>query len=267
MDDKKFRDQNDQSRQFYREHHQHQTYDIVKEKQKHFKQFKFMKATIWEAFQHLDKIEDESDPDIDIPQSFHAFQTAQAMRKDNQPPWLILTGLIHDLGKVLLKVEPQWAVVGDTFPVGCRYSPKIVNYEYLHYNKDFSIPEYQKKLGIYERGCGWDNLDFTWGHDEYLYSVLKNEQQKDPKKMKLPEEALYIIRYHSFYPGHQDGAYRYFMNEKDRNMEKYLKLFQRYDLYTKDGQINVDEFNKEILTELPYYISLVNHFVPGKLDW
>src|SRR2546422_6255074 len=39
----------------------------------------------------------------------------------------VLTGLIHDLGKVLcLFGEPQWAVVGDTFPVGCAHSDTIV---------------------------------------------------------------------------------------------------------------------------------------------
>ena len=37
--------------------------------------------------------------------------------------WFVLVGLIHDLGKVLcLFGEPQWAVVGDTFPVGCAFS-------------------------------------------------------------------------------------------------------------------------------------------------
>ena len=35
--------------------------------------------------------------------------------------WFHLVGLIHDLGKVMAFFgEPQWAVVGDTFPVGCK---------------------------------------------------------------------------------------------------------------------------------------------------
>ncbi|HAO96880.1 MAG TPA: inositol oxygenase, partial [Verrucomicrobiales bacterium] len=43
-----------------------------------------------------------------------------------------LTGLIHDLGKILcLFGEPQWAVVGDTFPLGCRFSEKIIYHEYF----------------------------------------------------------------------------------------------------------------------------------------
>jgi hypothetical protein len=67
----------------------------------------------------LDSIVDASDPDISQAQTLHAFQTAEALRAADMPRWMILTGLIHDAGKVLANMsEPQWAVVGDTFPVG-----------------------------------------------------------------------------------------------------------------------------------------------------
>lgn len=71
---------------------------------------------------------DESDPDVDIPNIVHAFQTAEKIREDYPNlDWFHLTGLIHDLGKVLAFFdEPQWAVVGDTFVVGCEWSPNIV---------------------------------------------------------------------------------------------------------------------------------------------
>ena len=41
--------------------------------------------------------------------------------------WLPLVGLIHDCGKILgITGElPQWAIVGDTFPVGCAFDPAI----------------------------------------------------------------------------------------------------------------------------------------------
>ena len=52
----------------------------------------------------------------------------QAIRKaypGEEWDWFHLTGFIHDLGKLLLLPQfgalPQWAVVGDTFPVGCRF--------------------------------------------------------------------------------------------------------------------------------------------------
>ena len=79
--------------------------------------------SVWEALEFLNTLVDDSDPDIELPQIEHLLQTAEAIRADGHPDWFVLTGLIHDLGKVLcLFGEPQWAVVGDTFPVGCRFS-------------------------------------------------------------------------------------------------------------------------------------------------
>ena len=42
--------------------------------------------------------------------------------------------------------------------------------------------------GMYEPGCGLDNVLISWGHDEYLYRVLKHN------KCTLPEEGLAMIR-------------------------------------------------------------------------
>ncbi|KAL3618033.1 Inositol oxygenase 2 [Castilleja foliolosa] len=88
-----------------------------------------------EEFMKLDKVEmsiweccelnvvDKGDPDWDEPQIEHLLQNAKAIREDyHDEDWLqYLTALVHDLGKVLLPgfgELPQWAVVGDTNPVG-----------------------------------------------------------------------------------------------------------------------------------------------------
>lgn len=70
----------------------------------------------------LDTLVDESDPDTDATQIDHLLQTAEAMRKDKKPDWMIITGLVHDLGKLLFFYgsDGQWDVVGDTFVVGCE---------------------------------------------------------------------------------------------------------------------------------------------------
>ena len=64
--------------------------------------------------------------------------------------WLHLTGFIHDLGKVLghpqLFGQPQWAVVGDTFPTGCAYSPAVVFSEFFQENPDANHPVYSTKV-------------------------------------------------------------------------------------------------------------------------
>ena len=80
---------------------------------------------IWDAFNFLNELVDDSDPDTDLDQMQHLLQTSEAIRNDGHPDWMVLVGLIHDMGKVLcLFGEPQWAVVGDTFPVGCAFSDK-----------------------------------------------------------------------------------------------------------------------------------------------
>ena len=44
----------------------------------------------------------------------HLLQTAEAIRRDGKPEWMQVTGLIHDLGKLLFLFdsEGQWDVVG-----------------------------------------------------------------------------------------------------------------------------------------------------------
>ena len=48
---------------------------------------------------------------------------------------LQITGLIHDLGKVLFSFnEPSYCIVGDTYVVGCQFSDKIIYPETLQKN-------------------------------------------------------------------------------------------------------------------------------------
>ena len=110
--------------------------------------------------------------------------------------------------------EEQWAVVGDTFPLGCKFSEKIVFHEFFSANSDFNNPNYSSELGIYQEGCGLSNVTMSWGHDEYLYHVVKDY---------LPDPALYMIRYHSFYPAHKEGDYSYLMNDHDKEMFSWVR--------------------------------------------
>ena len=179
-------------REFYRLNHLNQTHDFVKAKHKEFLGLNRMTMGIWEAAEYLNQLVDDSDPDTDMSQLEHLLQTAEQLRRDNQPRWMILTGFVHDLGKILcLWGEPQWAVVGDTFPTGCAYSQKIVFPQFFRDNPDSRNPAYQSATGVYEEGCGLDNVLLSWGHDEYIYQVCKDY---------LPTPALYMLRYHSFYP-------------------------------------------------------------------
>jgi inositol oxygenase len=196
---------------------------------------------------------DDSDPDLGLSQLDHALQTAEALRADGKARWLILTGFVHDLGKVLcLFGEPQWAVVGDTFPVGCAFSPAVVYPELFADNPDTRVPEYSTRLGVYREACGLDQVHLSWGHDEYLYHVLREH---------LPEEALAVIRYHSFYAAHREGAYAYLMNDDDRRLFAAVREFNPYDLYSK-SVVPPDWPGLR-----PYYEDLVAELLPPVLQW
>jgi inositol oxygenase len=240
-------------KEFYRLNHRHQTLDFVAQKKREFLSFERKEMGIWETLEFLNTLVDDSDPDTELSQIEHLLQTAEAIRADGHPRWLILTGLIHDLGKILcLYGEPQWAVVGDTFPVGCRFSESVVFHEFFADNTDSQDSRYQERLGIYEEGCGLDNVHLSWGHDEYLYQVVKDY---------LPEEALYPIRYHSFYPCHKEREYEFLMNERDKELFHWVRIFNPYDLYSKDDQPpKVEELR-------PFYEELIAEYFPAKIRW
>ena len=240
-------------REFYRLNHTHQTLAFVEAKKREFLPRSRCRMGIWEAMEYLNTLVDDSDPDTQLTQIEHLMQTAEAIRADGHPRWFILTGLIHDLGKILcLWGEPQWAVVGDTFPVGCRYSEKIVFHEFFRENPDWNVPEYQSRCGIYEPGCGLDKVHLSWGHDEYLYHVVKDH---------LPDEGLAMIRYHSFYPAHREGEYQHLMNDHDRAMMDWVRKFNPYDLYSKGHE------PPDVETLKPYYQELIAEFFPASIAW
>jgi len=217
-----FRNYKDSARQervskFYYLNHKNQTLQFAKSQKEKYCKLEGKEMSCWDAVLLLNELVDDSDPDTEQSQIIHLLQTGESIRKaypQAEYDWFHLVGFIHDLGKVLahpnLYNEPQWAVVGDTFPLGCKFDESIIFHEFLENNPDSLIPEYSTKYGIYHEGIGLENITLSWGHDEYLYQICKLNGAT------LPPQALSVIRYHSFYPLHTGGAYHYFMNEEDK---------------------------------------------------
>jgi inositol oxygenase len=240
-------------REFYRLNHRGQTLDFVLGQKREYLSLKRRQMSVWDALEFLNTLVDDSDPDTELSQIEHLLQTAEAIRRDGHPRWFILTGLIHDLGKILcLFGEPQWAVVGDTFPVGCAFSDTIVFPEFFADNPDSRVPEYQTPCGIYREGCGLDQVHLSWGHDEYLYHVVRNH---------LPDEALAMIRWHSFYPAHREGAYTHLMTARDRELLAWVRRFNPYDLYSKAAE------RPDVARLRPFYEELIAEYFPPTLAW
>jgi inositol oxygenase len=229
---RQYEDACDRVKNFYSEQHQKQTVAYNLKARNAFKSKVRAELTIWEAMEKLNTLIDESDPDTSLSQIEHLLQSAEAIRRDGKPRWMQLTGLIHDLGKLLFffDAQGQWDVVGDTFPVGCAFSPKIIYPDTFAANPDSKDPIYSTEHGIYTPGCGMDNVMLSWGHDEYLYCIMKEQST-------IPDEGLAMIRYHSFYPWHSQDAYRWMMNEKDERMLEAVRAFNPYDLYSKSDDV------------------------------
>jgi len=265
-----YRNYEDSSRQAevsrtYNEMHRNQTVDFVREQ--HAKWLKFNKGefTIMEVITMLDDLVDESDPDVDLPNSIHDFQTAERIRVAwPEHDWFHLVGLLHDLGKVLAlpamageDILPQWAVVGDTFPVGCAHAVEdCVFGESFKDNPEHNHPVYGEKNGMYAEGCGISKLMMSWGHDEYMYQMLR------ANGCTIPEAGLNMIRFHSFYPWHEKRAYTHFEAPEDAETLQWVREFNKFDLYSKgDALPNVEQLK-------PYYSTLLKKYnLDGKLRW
>merc|ERR1712196_607909 len=263
-----FRNYEDSARQAvveesYRKQHTMMTVEYVEKMHDKWLSLDHGEYTIEQIIEKLDALVDDSDPDVDIPNSVHDFQTAERIRQVwPEHEWFHLVGLLHDLGKVMaLWGEPQWAVVGDTFPVGCKHSDKIVFPHQLAANPDAKDERYNTENGIYEEQCGLDNLMMSWGHDEYMYQMLVRNG------CTIPEEGLAMIRFHSFYPWHDKGAYTHLTTEYDEEVIKpWVKEFNKFDLYSKGDDQPTAEDCKRLWEE--YYQPLCEKYgIDHVLSW
>jgi len=265
-----FRNYEDSSRQdivekTYNTMHAKQTVEFVKQQRAKWLKFDKGEFTVMEMIEVLDNLVDESDPDNDLPNSIHDFQTAERIRAQwPDHDWFHLVGLLHDIGKVLALPDvagdqqlEQWAVVGDTFPVGCAPSGECVfGLKSFNGNPDLAHPVYSTEDGMYSPGCGISNLMMSWGHDEYMYWVLKENG------CTIPEAGLNMIRFHSFYPWHDRRAFTRFEAPEDAEMMKWVKEFNKFDLYSKGDAL------PDVEALVPYYQSLCEKYgVGGKLRW
>ena len=252
----------------YRIMRKNQTYDYnIKVRQKYASRQK-EKLTLWQMLDIISKFIDISDPDISLSNVHHLFQAAEKARADGQAKWFQLTCLLHDMGKIMCKwgcdedgtsMATQWGIVGDTFIVGCRIPDTCVYPEFNITNPDMSHPIYSTHYGIYENKCGLNNTICAWGHDEYLYQVLKDPSNSN----KLPKEAYYMIRFHSLYPWHNKCEYYHLMNDEDEIMLPIVQEFNKYDLYTKvDTPVDIN--NSALLN---YYYDLFKEFFPSGGIW
>ena len=70
-----------------------------------------------------------------------------------------------------------------------------------------------------------------------------------------------MLRYHSFYSAHSEGAYRHLMNDRDRELFAWVRRFQPYDLYSKGHE------KPDVAALAPFYRELIAEYFPSTLRW
>lgn len=240
-------------RDFYSSLYQNQSLEKAKRLQDKYSKLDHGIMSMNTALSLLDTFIDPSDPDVDMPNSVHAYQTAEKIRNryphDKQ---FQITGLIHDLGKVLFNFrEPSYNIVGDTFVLGAEIPQCVPYYDTIQNPRKYA------EYGVYKPNCGLENLTLSYGHDEYLYQVLMGNRDKH----KLDKKYMDVIRYHSFYPWHTCGAYRHLMLPGDSYILSDVNRFNEFDLYSKPDNPNISAAVKN------YYKKLITDFFPCDLNW
>lgn len=262
---------------FYRLNHARQTVEFVKRQAVSYGKLNRMEMTIWEALDKLDSLreyesalvgsgDDNGDAycDADMPLMEHALQTAEACRiAFPDTDWMALVGLIHGLGKLMAHQnfgsEPQWAICGESFPVGCRFHPAIIHSQFFQANPDRRRRAYMTATGMYTPGCGLQSVLMSWSYAEYLYLVLLKN------RVPLPSEALFLIRYQKFLALFRNNQpYNELLSKSDRAMLPILKKFRELLVY-KRRNIPGRLHGKELTA---YYDSLIGKYIPqGSLRW
>ncbi len=91
----------------------------------------------------------------------------------------------------------------------------------------------------------------SFGHDGYIAEVMKPW---------MPIEALYMLRFHSFYPWHRHGAYHHLANAQDRAMMQWGSNSTSTTSHKRPRQARPQEIK-------PYYDDLFAEFLPEKIAW
>jgi hypothetical protein len=168
----------------------------------------FGHCTVFELIERLGQCIDPTDCRLfGASQLTHVLLMIEAMEADGAlTPDLLLTALVHDLGKLLLLTDE------DPANVVCMNAP----------------------IGSYDDGVGLDQVVVQWNHDEFGYSRLVKH---------VPDHIAWLVRYHSLDPStvahlHDERDRRY--------TDDYLRTFFHYDHATKTAygapKVRLDDY-------------------------
>jgi inositol oxygenase len=242
----------DTVKEFYRLNHAHQTLEFVLAKKADYLARNRKRLGVWDALEFLDTVVDDSDPDVDFTQIDHALQTAEAVRRAGSAP------LAH-------RHRPRPRPREDPL----RLRRAAMGRRRRHFPGRLPVLVHVRLPRVLRReprSGASDLLDAVRDLRAELRArqrphVVGTRRVHLPRRQGLPPvEALYALRYHSFYPWHKEGAYDHLATDQDREMLKWVKAFNRYDLYSKgDGRPDARALR-------PYYEDLIAESSPSRFS-
>ena len=178
-----------------KERHRRQTKQDVQTLKTKYEGAVLGKFRVWDLIEKLALCVDPTDELLRCTSQYmHVCQVIAGMERDGElDDAMLLTALLHDLGKVaMLAGEAPENVV-------CFIEP----------------------VEALEPASGLDKVVFQFGHDEIAYSRLKDH---------VPEHIAWLIRYHSMIVG---KAEEYMSPKDREYYRKYFTKFSQYDHGTK----------------------------------
>ena len=201
--------------------HRAQTREMVTALRRRYQRPIFGRVEIGTLLERLARCVDPTDGRLGgVSQHLHVLQVLAAMETDGvTDPDMLLTALLHDVGKVLL-------LVGE--------APE-------------NVVCFNEPIGEHEPGIGLDRCVIQWNHDEFAYSRLKDH---------VPDAVAWLIRYHSIRL--KACAPLMDARDRDYT-ERYLWRFQHYDQESKSQfslpGTRIEDYRELLEKSLPRSIS------------
>ncbi len=186
-------------REFYRLNHTHQTLDFVRAKEAEYLPRTRRRMGIWEAMEYLNTLVDDSDPDTELTPD--RAPDADGRGDSSRRP----SPLVHPH-------RPDPRPGQDSLPVrrasvGRRRRHVPGRLPLLRNESSFTSSSATTLTGTFRstrpnpestnRAAAWTGSTCRGATTSISIHVVKDH---------LPDEALAMIRYHSFYPAHREGA-------------------------------------------------------------
>jgi inositol oxygenase len=178
----------------------------------------------------------------------HAMMSALVAHERGEPDWFVLACLMQHFGKAYAFLggvdrdgtskKVNWGLFGESFVLG---HPTTQMTRYVE--------------SIYESGCGLSSVTVSFGHAELLYRVLARMRKN--RRCNLPDEALFVLRFHSLLSWHSNEEY---VDLEDATDVAFKPSIQRFHEVTRETRREL----QDAAVHQPKFDELVFKYFPGR---